>query len=93
MRTDEIVTVTATEFRRKFDEYQNIALTKPVAITQNGRVRTVLLSAEEYHRLKRRDRQVLAAGDLTDRQVEAIRNAKVSDEHAHLNDELRDWKE
>lgn len=93
MRTDEIVTVTAAEFQRKIDEYQDMALTRPVAITQNDRVRTVLLSAEEYHRLKRRDRQVIAAGNLTDRQVEAIRNAKVPDEHVHLNKELRDWKE
>ncbi len=93
MRADEIVRVTAADFHRKIGEYQDIALTKPVAITKNGRERTFLLSAEEYHRLKRRDRQVIAAGELTDRQVEEISNAKVPDEHAHLDDELKDWKE
>lgn len=93
MRTNEVVTVTAADFHRKIGEYQDIALTKPVAITKNGRERTFLVSAAEYHRLKRRDRQVIAVGDLTDRQVETIRNAKVPDEHAHLDDELKDWKE
>lgn len=92
MRTDETVTVTAAEFHRNIGVYQDIALTKPVAITKNGRERTVLLSAEEFHRLKRRDRRAVAAGDLTDREIEAIRNAKVPEQHGHLDAELEDWK-
>ena len=92
MRTDDTVTVTAAEFHRNIGVYQDIALTKPVAITKNGRERTVLLSAEEFHRLKRRDRQAIAVGDLTERHIEALHDAKVPDEHAHLDDELKDWK-
>jgi prevent-host-death family protein len=92
MRTDETVIVTAAEFHRNVGVYQDMALTRPVAITKNGRERTVLLSAEEFHRLKRRDRRMVAAGDLTDRQVEAIRAAKVPEEHDHLDAELEDWK-
>lgn len=89
---DETITVTAAEFHRNVGVYQDMALTRPVAITKNGRERTVLLSAEEFHRLRRRDRRVIAAGELTDRQVEALRNAKVPDRYAHLDDELKDWK-
>ena len=92
MRIDDSVTVTAAEFHRNVGVYQDMALTRPVAITKNGRERTVLLSAEEFHRLKRRDRRVVAAGDLSDSQVEAIRNAKVPDQHADLDAELKDWK-
>jgi PHD/YefM family antitoxin component YafN of YafNO toxin-antitoxin module len=92
MRTDETVTVTAAEFHRNVGVYQDMALTKTVAITKNGRERTVLLSAEEFHRLKRRDRRVLAAGDLTDIQIEAIRKARVPDQYTHLDDELGDWE-
>jgi prevent-host-death family protein len=92
MRTDDIVTVSAAEFHRNIGVYQDMALTKPVAITKNGRERTVLLSAEEFHRLKRRDRRVIAAGELSERQAEALRNAKVPDRHAHLDDEIKDWK-
>jgi len=92
MPTDETVTVTAAEFHRNVGVYQDMALIRPVAITKNGRERTVLLSAAEFHRLRRRDRRVVAAGDLTDREVKAIRAAKVPEEHAHLDTELKDWK-
>ncbi|HEY5048427.1 MAG TPA: type II toxin-antitoxin system prevent-host-death family antitoxin [Rhizomicrobium sp.] len=92
MRMGEIVTVTATEFHRNVGMYQDMALTTLVAITKNGRERTVLVSAEEFRRLKRRDRRVVAAGDLTERQHEAIRAARVPDGHAHLDEELTNWK-
>jgi prevent-host-death family protein len=92
MRTDDTVTVTAAEFHRNIGTYQDVALTKTVTITKNGRERTVLISAEEYARLKRRDRRVIAAGDLTDRQIGALREAKVPDLHADLDREIKDWK-
>ena len=92
MRTEDTVTVTAAEFHRNIGTYQDIALTKAVTITKNGRERTVLISAEEYARLKRRDRRVVTAGELTDRQVTAIRAARVPDQHADLDRELKDWK-
>jgi prevent-host-death family protein len=85
---DETVTVTAAEFHRNVGVYQDIALTKPVMITKNGRERTVLLSAQEYARLKRRDRRVIAAGDLSERQIEAIRKAQVPESFTDLDDEL-----
>jgi len=90
MSTDDTVTVSAAEFHRNVGVYQDIALTKPVTITKNGRERTVLLSAQEYARLKRRDRRVLAAGELSERQVDAIRKARVPDQYADLDKELKD---
>lgn len=92
MRIDTTVTVTAAEFQRNIGTYQDIALTKAVTITKNGRERTVLISAQEYERLKRRDRRAVAAGELTDRQIAALREAKVPDQHADLDRELADWK-
>jgi PHD/YefM family antitoxin component YafN of YafNO toxin-antitoxin module len=70
--------------------YQDIALTKVVTITKNGRDRTVLISAEEYARLKRRDRRVIATGELSERQITALRTAKVPDQYADLDRELPD---
>ena len=90
MSTDDSVTVSAAEFHRNVGAYQDIALTKPVTITKNGRERTVLLSAQEYARLKRRDRRVIAAGDLSERQVDAIRNARIPDRYADLDKEIKD---
>ena len=83
------VTVSAAEFHRNVGVYQDIALTKPVTITKNGRERTVLLSAQEYARLKRRDLRVIATGELSDRQVDAIRNAGVPDQYADLDKETK----
>jgi prevent-host-death family protein len=77
MRHPDPVKVSAAEFHRNVGRYQDIALTRPVAITKNGRERTVLVSAEEYDRLKRRDREVLVPGDLTEEEIEQIRNAKL----------------
>lgn len=91
MRTEDIVTVSAAEFHRNIRKYEEIALTKPVAITKNGRRRTVLLSAEEYLRLKRRDRRALATGELSERQQEAIRASQAPAEFAALDEELGDW--
>ncbi|HEY2446392.1 MAG TPA: type II toxin-antitoxin system prevent-host-death family antitoxin [Rhizomicrobium sp.] len=92
MATEDTITVTAAEFHRNVGVYQDMALTKPVAITKNGRERTVLLSAAEFHRLKRRDRRIVEVGELTESQVKAIRAAKVPDEYAHLDDEIENWK-
>jgi prevent-host-death family protein len=89
MSTDDDVTVSAAEFHRNVGVYQDIALTRPVTITKNGRERTVLLSAQEYARLKRRDRRVIPAGELSERQIEAIRNARVPDRHAKLDKETQ----
>lgn len=64
--------VPAAELQRDFDRYQTIALTRPVAITHDGREQTVLVSAEEYARLKRRDRKVMSLADFTDADIEAL---------------------
>jgi prevent-host-death family protein len=93
MRIDDAITVTSAEFHRNIGTYQDIALTKAVTITKNGRERTVLISAEEYARLKRRDRRVIAAGELSERQIAALRHAKVPDQHADLDQELKDWRQ
>jgi PHD/YefM family antitoxin component YafN of YafNO toxin-antitoxin module len=44
-------------------------------VTRNGRERVVLISADEFKRLKRRDREVLRAEDFTAADLEAIRKA------------------
>ena len=51
--------------------------------------RIAVLPAEEYARLKRRTRHVGLAEDLPEEWIEAVRNAKVPDEFAALDAELR----
>ena len=71
-----MVRVTSSEFAKNAGRYQEMALTQPVTVTSYGRDRTVTISADEYHRLKRRDRAVLSLDDFTDADLEAIRRAK-----------------
>ncbi len=58
------VTTTAGELVRQFSHYSDIALLEPVIVTKNGRPRNVLLSVEEYTRLKQRDQQAFLAADI-----------------------------
>ena len=57
-------TVPAGEFVRQFSHYSDVALSRPVTVTKNGRPRNVLLSAEEYERLKSNDRKAVMARDI-----------------------------
>jgi prevent-host-death family protein len=69
--------VTSTEFQKKVGLYQDLALSEPLTVTRNGRDKVVVLSAEEYGRLKRRDREVLRVEDLSAEDLEAIAAAKL----------------
>jgi PHD/YefM family antitoxin component YafN of YafNO toxin-antitoxin module len=85
--------VTTADFIKHYGSLADRALIEPVTVTKNGRDRLVVLSAEEYARLKRRDRRVIAVGELTEDEIALIAKAEVPAEHAHLDDELKDWGE
>src|SRR5215471_663802 len=81
--------ITAGEFQRSLNVWIEKAAEEPVTITKEGRDHLVLLSAVEYERLKRRDRQVGLSEEMPEEWVEAVRQARVPDEFAHLDDELK----
>ncbi len=80
--------VTATQFQREVSRYQDEALRRPVVVTRNGRERTVTISAQEYHRLKRRDREVLALEDFSDTDLHGIMTAPMHPEAAGFDHEV-----
>ena len=49
--------VSSTECQKAFGRIRETALRTPVTITQHGRASLVLLAADEYRRLKARDRR------------------------------------
>mgnify|MGYP003580623360 CR=1 FL=1 len=57
-------------------------------VTRNARDPTVGIAIEEYTRLKRRDRQVLRAEELSIQEIEAIAGTEMTDEHSHLDAEV-----
>jgi prevent-host-death family protein len=66
------VTTTAGDLVRQFAHFSDVALTRPVVVTRNGRPRNVLLSIAEYERLKRRDQQAFMAADTPEQFLPAI---------------------
>jgi hypothetical protein len=86
-----MIRVTSTEFSKEVGRYQDSALTQPVVVTRNGRDRTVMISSEEYQRLKRRARGVFATGELPETIVEAIAQTDMDPRHRHLDNLVKDW--
>ncbi|MGH2447690.1 MAG: type II toxin-antitoxin system Phd/YefM family antitoxin [Chloroflexota bacterium] len=82
------VSVTSAEFQRNFGRYRETAIREAVTITNHGRDSLVLLSADEYRRLKKRDREVLHVSELSDQDVEAIRTAEIPAETSAFDHEL-----
>ena len=81
--------VTASEFQQAFGMLSDKARHEPVVITKHGRDSLVIMSAEEWERLKRRDRRVGLSTELAEEWVEAVRSAQVPEEFGHLDAELK----
>ena len=84
--------VSTADFIKNYGSLADKALVEPLTITKNGRDRFVMLSAEEYTRLKRRDRLVVKLEDFTDEEMAQIAAAEAVPEDAALDNELRGWK-
>src|SRR5258708_20010680 len=84
-RRVKMVRVSANECQRQWGKVQDMALAEPVTITCKGRDRMVLLSAEEYGRLKKRDRRVMTAADFSEEDIEALERVRAPGEASAFN--------
>jgi prevent-host-death family protein len=84
-----LIRVSAAEFQRNVGLYQDMALEQPVAVTRNGRERTVMISIEEYHRLKRRDRQVMGLEDFNEADIAALEEVRAPESAKDFDHELK----
>ena len=84
----ETIQVSAADFQRNIGRYQDFALKGTVAVTRNGRESCVLISSEEYKRLKRRDRDVLIMSEFTQDDHDAVMRSKAPAEAAAYDHEL-----
>lgn len=64
--------VTSAEFQKGFGRFREAALKEPLTITNHGRDSLVLMGADEYRRLKRRERRVVGLDDFTEADIAAI---------------------
>jgi prevent-host-death family protein len=90
-RVREVIKVAAAEFQRNIGRYQDIAQREPVAVTRNGRESCVLMSAEEYQRLKRRDKRVFTIDEATEEEAALVAAQRYPEGYDHLDEELKDW--
>jgi prevent-host-death family protein len=67
MASDDRVVASAGEVVREFSHYSDVALGRPVIVTKNGRPRNVMISVEEYERLKQRDQLAFRAAETPER--------------------------
>jgi prevent-host-death family protein len=81
MNTTGRVVTSAGDLVRQFSHYSDVALGQPVVVTKNGRPRNVLISVEEYERLKKRDQQAFLAADTPDHFLADIEALAVLEEN------------
>ena len=74
--------VTATELQRQFGRIKRLARREAIQVTDHGQVDFVMLPAEDYTRMRRRDLMVVQIHDLPASTVEAVMNADLG----HLPD-------
>ena len=68
-----MVTITAAELQKSFGRYRDIAQREPVSVTHHGRESVVVMSADEYNRLKSLDtRQAYYAHELPEEWVKEL---------------------
>jgi prevent-host-death family protein len=83
------ITLSASEFPDRVGEALDRSLSQPVLITKHGRPRNVVLSYDEYERLRARDRRAVRAEDLTDEDIAALEASEVGPGYEHLDAELQ----
>jgi hypothetical protein len=76
------------EVQRHWGKAQDMALLEPITVTSKGRRRIVILSWEEYTRLKHRDRRVMSPADFTEEDIEQIEAAEPPPEARAFNAEV-----
>ena len=81
--------VPAAEVQKNFGLYQDEALVAPVTVTKYGRPSVVILSAAEYERLKKLDRQTLAVAELIKTEIAAIKAARIPKQHRYRSTDLK----
>ncbi len=79
-------TVTSTQFQQAVGEYGDRARKNPVIVTRHRRPWFVVVSPEEYERLKSYDtRQALYPHELSNDLAKELESAEMDPRHSHLN--------
>ena len=70
--------VSAAEFQNNFGRYSDAARRAPVFVTRYGRDELVVVSYEEYARLRSQDRSVIVLSQASEKQATVLLQALLS---------------
>lgn len=86
-----MLTYPASKAGKHFGEVREKALAQPVGIERRGKVNVVVISVDEYNRLKELDtRQSLAASEIPRDMADRLGDAEMDGRHAHLDSLMDD---
>lgn len=80
--------VPASRFQREFGRLRGVAHREAVIVTSHGRDDVVLLSAEEYQRLRSLDRRAIHVSEFTDEELATLDRVEIPAENASCNHEM-----
>ena len=86
-----MTSITSKTIQREYGRVRSMARAEPITITHHGRDDLVLVSAEEFQRLKRRDREVLLVEDLSNDDLKMLLEADPPPEADAFNHEMDDY--
>jgi hypothetical protein len=80
--------VAATDFCRNFSTYQRRVQREPIEVRSHDKITGYYISAEDYERVERilvASRRAYHPSELPPHLMAAVRDARMSPEHDHLN--------
>lgn len=81
--------VTSRELKQNYGRYRVKAHQEPVYITNHGKDDLVLLSVDEYNRLRQLEKRAFYVTELTDDDLTAFDHVEIPDEAKAFNHEAR----
>jgi PHD/YefM family antitoxin component YafN of YafNO toxin-antitoxin module len=76
---------TSLDLQRNTARVQEAALREPVAVSYHGRDRLVIVSIDEFERLKRRDKMVISMEEMPEEFIRALQEPYSGAEQAALD--------
>jgi prevent-host-death family protein len=83
------ISISSGDFLKSYGRISETALREPVSITSHGRERLVLLSADEYKRLKQNDRVTLYPWEMSAEDLTALAASEPPPEAEAFNHEYK----
>jgi prevent-host-death family protein len=81
--------VSSGEIQKEFGRYRAIAHREAVVITNHGREDLVLLSAEEYRRLKELEERAFHVSEMSDDDLASLSQVEIPAEAKQYNNEVK----